>query len=83
MKKYMYTHEDREQEIITARFTKEELTMIRYALFVFGSVEVNEDNEKLNDDTLRKKAAILDCKLRQFKGINMNVLEDFIETYIP
>jgi len=83
MKKYRYTHEDGEQEIITARFTKEELTMMRYALFVFEGREMNEDNEKTMDDTLRKKAVILDVKLKQLKGINSRVLDKFFETYIP
>ena len=83
MKKYEYTHQDGTKEIITARFTKEELTMIRFALFVYDDWAMNQDNEKTMDDTLRKRAAIIDVKLSQFKGINNRIHSDFVDNFIP
>lgn len=83
MKKYQYTHEDGTKEIVTARFTKEELTMIRFALFVYDDCAYNEDNEKTMDDTLRKRAAIIDVKLKKLKGINNRVHSDFVDNFIP
>ena len=83
MKKYEYTPEDGTKEIVTARFTKEELTMIRFALFVYDDEAMNRDNEKTMDDTLRKRAKIIDIKLKKLKGINNRVHSDFVDNFIP
>ena len=83
MKKYEYTHEDGTKEIITARFTKEELTMIRFALFIFDDCAMNEDNEKTMNQTLRKRAAIIEVKLKKLKGINNRIHSDFVDNFIP
>lgn len=82
MKKYRYTHNDGEQEIITARFTKKELTIIRYALFIYDDICMNEDNEKTESDLLRKAANIIDAKC-VLKGINNKVYNEFVDKYIP
>jgi hypothetical protein len=44
---------------------------------------MNEDNEKTMDDTLRKRAIIIDVKLKKLKGINNRVHSDFVDKFIP
>lgn len=82
MNKHRYTHTDGEEQIITARFTKKELTMIRYALFIYDDISMNEDNENTESDMLRKASYIIDAKCR-LKGVSNDDYSEFVDKYIP
>jgi hypothetical protein len=83
MKKYRYTHHDGTQEIVTARFTQKEIMMIHYAVGIaFDDVAMNEDNEKLESDELRKALYVIKAKCT-LKGWTNKKADKFFDDYIP
>jgi hypothetical protein len=64
MKKFLITHSDGEQQVITSRFTKKEIAAIAYAVdLAFGDLEVFKEDKELEIQKLRD-VIIAKCDIR-------------------
>jgi len=64
MKKFLITHSDGEQQVITSRFTKKEIAAIAYAVdLAFGDLEVFKEDRQVEIQKLRD-VIVTKCDLR-------------------
>jgi hypothetical protein len=64
MKKFLITHDDGEQQVITSRFTKKEIAAIAYAIDLsFGDLEVFKEDRQVEIQKLRD-VIITKCDIR-------------------
>lgn len=76
MKKFLITHDDGEQQVITSRFTKLEIAAIAYAVdLAFGDLEVFHEDKRLEMQKLRN-VVVTKCDIRgteKYHEITRNV----------